>query len=177
MSNVSKFVNINQGEGIDTKSIYSTIKTAGSNISTSTIIIILVVLLFCILVGFYYFYYIAPKLNTKYHANSEHIPTGQGTTNSAELMFFYADWCPHCKTAKPIWEELKTEYQDKNINGHTLVFTEVNCSNETAEVDKLMNQYNVEGYPTIKLIKDGQVIEYDAKPTKETLTQFINTVI
>jgi len=40
-----------------------------------------------------------------------------------------------------------------------------------------MNKYNVEGYPTIKLIKDGQVIEYDAKPDKPTLVQFFNTVI
>ena len=38
-------------------------------------------------------------------------------------------------------------------------------------------KYNVEGFPTIKLLKDGQVIEYDAKPTKETLTQFLNTVL
>jgi hypothetical protein len=41
----------------------------------------------------------------------------------------------------------------------------------------MMNKYNVEGYPTIKLIKDGQVIEYDAKPSKETLTKFLNTVL
>ena len=44
-------------------------------------------------------------------------------------------------------------------------------------VNKMMNKYNVEGYPTIKLLKDGQVIEYDAKPSKETLTQFLNTVL
>ena len=30
---------------------------------------------------------------------------------------------------------------------------------------------------SIKLLKDGQVIEYDAKPSKETLTQFLNTVL
>ena len=48
---------------------------------------------------------------------------------------------------------------------------------KTAEVDKMMNQYNIEGYPTIKLLKDGQVIEYDAKPSKDTLNQFLNTVL
>jgi protein-disulfide isomerase-like protein with CxxC motif len=58
-----------------------------------------------------------------------------------------------------------------------VVFTEIDCSNETTEVDQMMNKYNVEGYPTLKLLKDGQVIEYDAKPTKETLTQFLNTVL
>ena len=57
------------------------------------------------------------------------------------------------------------------------MFTEVDCSNETAEVEQMMNKYNVEGYPTIKLLKDGQVIEYDAKPSKEALSQFLNTMI
>jgi hypothetical protein len=30
---------------------------------------------------------------------------------------------------------------------------------------------------TIKLLKDNQVIEYDAKPTKSTMEQFLNTVL
>jgi thioredoxin-like negative regulator of GroEL len=40
-----------------------------------------------------------------------------------------------------------------------------------------MNQYGIEGFPTIKMLKDGQIIEFDAKPTKENLEQFINTVV
>ena len=63
------------------------------------------------------------------------------------------------------------------INGYKIVFTEIDCSEESAEVEKLMNQYNIEGYPTIKLLKDGQIIEYDAKPSKETITKFLNTVL
>ena len=41
----------------------------------------------------------------------------------------------------------------------------------------MMNKYKIEGYPTIKMLKDGQVIEYDAKPTQATLIQFIQTVL
>jgi len=175
----AKYINFNQNLpiGEDSSSFYSRIKSAGSKLSTTTIIAIVAVILFAVLAGFYYFYYVSPKMNAKYHANSEQVPIGTGTSNSAELLFFYADWCPHCKSAKPIWNELKTEYQNKTINGYNVIFTEVNCSEETAEVEKLMNQYNVEGYPTIKLLKDGQIIEYDAKPSKETLTQFLNTVL
>jgi hypothetical protein len=72
---------------------------------------------------------------------------------------------------------MKSEYQNKKINGYNVIFTDVNCSEETNEVDQMMTKYSVEGYPTIKLLKDGQVIEYDAKPSKETLTQFLNTVL
>jgi hypothetical protein len=53
----------------------------------------------------------------------------------------------------------------------------VDCTDETPEVEAKMNELNVEGFPTIKMIKDGQVIEFDAKPTKENLEQFINTVV
>jgi thiol-disulfide isomerase/thioredoxin len=102
---------------------------------------------------------------------------GTGSSKQAELMLFYADWCPHCKTAKPIWNELKSEYQNKTINGYNVLFTEINCTNENAETEQMMNKYNIEGFPTIKLLKDGQIIEYDAKPAKDTLKEFLNTVL
>ena len=173
----AKYINFNQSLpiGEDSTSIFSRIKSAGSNLNSTTLIIISAVILFAIIAGFYYYYYMLPQMNAKYQPNSEHVP--EGTSNTAEVLFFYADWCPHCKTAKPIWNDLKAEYENKTINGYKVLFTEVNCSEENAEVDKMMNQYNVEGYPTIKLLKDGQVIEYDAKPSKETLTQFLNTVL
>ncbi len=163
--------------GGESSSIFSRVMTAGSALNTNTLLIIGVIVLFAALAIFYYFYYIAPSSKSNYHANSEQVPVGSSNGSSAELMFFYADWCPHCKAAKPIWNDLKSEYENKTINGYNVVFTEVDCSEETAEVEKLMNQYNIEGYPTIKLIKDGQVIEYDAKPSKETLTKFLNTVL
>jgi thiol-disulfide isomerase/thioredoxin len=179
----AKYVNfnLNQGSGLpigdnNTSGIFSRIKSAGSKLNTTTIIVIVSVILFSIIALFYYYYYIAPKMNAKYHPNSE-LPISSGNGNIAELLFFYADWCPHCKTAKPIWNNLKSEYQDKTINGYKVIFTDINCSEETAEVDKMMNQYDIEGYPTIKLLKDGQIIEYDAKPSKETLIQFLNTVL
>ena len=181
---MAKYVNFNTTSGIklptggESSSIFSKIKSMRSNMSTTTIVIIASITVFIVVAAFYYFYYIAPKMKASYKPTSERIPEGSMPgNNTAELLFFYADWCPHCKAAKPIWNELKNEYQNKTINGYQIIFTEIDCSTETAEVDKMMNKYKVEGYPTIKLLKDGQVIEYDAKPTKDTLTQFLNTVL
>jgi thiol-disulfide isomerase/thioredoxin len=112
-----------------------------------------------------------------YTANREQGSADYNSSKQAELLFFYVDWCPHCKTAKPVWEELRSEYQNKTINGYTITFTEVNCTEETAEIVKQIDKYKIEGYPTIKLLKDGQIIEYDAKPSKETLVQFLQTVL
>jgi len=174
---MAKFVNFNTGM-IPTEqkeSMLSRVMTAGANVSLNTFIIIGVIILFIIIALLYYFYYISPSLKPKYHHNSELQTANSG--NTAELLFFFADWCPHCKAAKPIWNELKIEYENNTINGHKIIFTEVDCSEESTEVEKLMNQYNVEGYPTIKLLKDGEIIEYDAKPSKEILVKFLNTVV
>jgi len=126
-----------------------------------------------------YFFVFKPMSTTPvtYSANSEHNTASSKNSKDAEIMFFYVDWCPHCKTAKPAWNDVKSEYENKTINGYKVIFTEINCTEETAEVESLMNKYSIEGFPTIKLLKDGQVVEYDAKPTKETLTQFLNTVL
>lgn len=94
--------------------------------------------------------------------------------NSAELMFFYTDWCPHCKTAKPVWESLKTTYENQKINGKKIVFTDVNCTEDKPEVEKLMDKFKVEGYPTFKLVSEGKVYDFDAKPTEESLVSFMN---
>ena len=143
----------------------------------NTIVFIVALLLFAVLAGCYYYYYLVPDMKAKYKPNNEKNTSDNVSNGTAELLFFFANWCPHCKTAKPIWNDLKTEYENKTINGYKIIFTEVDCSEETTEVDKMMNQYSVEGYPTIKLLKDGEVIEYDAKPSRETLVQFLNTVL
>ena len=125
----------------------------------------------------YYVYKQYADEKTAFHANRENIPKDQNSNKTATLMLFYVDWCPHCKTAKPEWELLKTEYDGKSINGYTVNFTEYNCTNESPETTQLMDKYSIEGYPTIKLVKDNQIIEYDAKPTKSTMEQFLNTVL
>ena len=178
---MAKYVNFNSNSlpplSGETTNLFSRVMSAGSSLNTNTMLIIGAILLFACIAVFYYLYYIAPASNSKYRPNSEQVPSGGSSSNTAELLFFYADWCPHCKAAKPIWNDLKSEYENKTVNGYKIIFTDVDCSEETTEVEKLMNQYSIEGYPTIKLVKDGQVIEYDAKPSKETLTKFLNTVL
>ena len=178
---MAKYFNFNANSlpSLNTESngILSRVMSAGGGMSTNTMIMIGCVVLFLAIAVFYYFYYIVPSMKPEYKPNSEKTTSDSSNGGSAELLFFYADWCPHCKAAKPIWNDIKSEYENKTINGYKIVFTEVDCSEETTEVEKLMNQYSVEGYPTIKLVKDGQVIEYDAKPTKDSLTKFLNTVL
>ena len=163
------FTNTPQSLGLGTT---SNMKSMYNKTNWTTILMYVAIVVCLILIG--YFAYKNLKGSTSYKANRENM---NNSNKQAELMLFYVDWCPHCKTAKPEWEKLKMEFEDKQINGYNVVFTEYNCTNETAEIEQLMNQYKIEGYPTIKLLKDNQIIEYDAKPSKATMEQFLNTVL
>ena len=143
------------------------------NMSYTTIGIIAFSLVLIIVAIYYYF----SSKNKSYNDNREKAVTSEGNGKTAELMLFSANWCPHCKTAKPVWTELSTDYEDKMINGYRIIFTNVDCSEESGEVEKLMDKYKVEGFPTIKLIKDGQVYDFDAKPTRPALEQFLTSYL
>jgi len=102
-------------------------------------------------------------------------PDGIGANDDkvAQLFLFKVDWCPHCKTAKPVFDEVEKEINGRQVNGYTVTFKTVDCEAEPDLADK----FKIEGYPTIKLVKDGQVIEYDAKPEKDKIIEFLNTVL
>lgn len=134
------------------------------------LIVVFAIVLFIGLSYYVYTTYVAPKLNPEYVPNNELVEKEEESAE-AEIYLFHTQWCPHCKKAMPIWEQVKEEYNGKQVNGTTLYFREVDCDEDEETADK----FNVEGYPTIKLVKGGQVIEYDAKVQHETLVEFINT--
>jgi thiol-disulfide isomerase/thioredoxin len=151
-----------------------------SGISYTYVAIALVIVIIIVIMYYMFKSQLSSMFDTAYKPNSEHIIKDGMNSSSGqdvELLFFSTDWCPHCKTAKPEWEQLVSEYDGKTINGRKVIFTDVNCTNESPDVDRMMDQYHIEGFPTIKLLKDGQVISYDAKPTKATLIQFLNTAV
>jgi thiol-disulfide isomerase/thioredoxin len=139
------------------------------------LIILGLVVVFIILAIYIYREYVVPRMSPDYVANKEFInqsqqDNGGGSKEVADLYLFYTTWCPHCKTTKPIWEKLKQQVGD-GINGVKINFIEVDCDKDTDTASK----FKVEGYPTIKMVINNQVIEYDAKPDLDTLMQFLNT--
>jgi thiol-disulfide isomerase/thioredoxin len=140
----------------------------------NSVIILVLIVIFLIVAIYTYRTFISPKVNPKYVANSEYVDSKEGNNkqaDAADLYFFYTTWCPHCKKAMPVWNSLKDEVGTKEIKGVNINFVEVDCDKDTALAEK----FNVQGYPTIKLVRGNQVVEYDAKPNKDTLMEFLNT--
>ena len=74
-------------------------KTVGN---TRFFLILLLVVIFLIITIFVYRKYVSNRINASYVANYEFNTTKPGL-ESVDMYFFYTEWCPHCKTAKPVW--------------------------------------------------------------------------
>ena len=141
------------------------------------LLILVLIIVFIGLSIYIYKVHVSPNINATYIANKEFVTkrenNGHDSENVADLYLFYTTWCPHCKTTKPIWQKLKDQVGDSGVKGVKINFIEIDCDKEK----ELANKFNVEGYPTIKMVYNDQIIEYDAKPNLDTLNQFLESYL
>ena len=94
---------------------------------------------------------------------------------AGELTLFFATWCPACKSIKPEWEQFRNDYSNKKVNDVVLIIKDVDCSEPNPEIEDLMNQYHITGFPTVKLTYNGKITELQQKPTYDNLVKFVNS--
>ena len=86
---------------------------------------------------------------------------------------YYADWCGHCKTAKPAFEKLASS-GPVVVNGKKCMLQMVSPEKEPEKAkDK-----PIRGFPTFLFESpDGQVVEYKGERNTEAYLKFINETL
>ena len=84
------------------------------------------------------------------------------------FIMYYADWCPHCVSAKP---ELEALGSTQTIGGKVVQIQKIEEKDIPATVKP-----TIQGYPTIRLLNpDGTTMaEYEGERTKAGFLQFLN---
>jgi len=150
------------------------------NIPKSYFIYLVIICVLLAAIIYVYKQYVAPKLDPSYTDNNEFVNEGDEVDASgyAEMTMFYVDWCPHCKSSMPTYDEFTQKYNNKSINGYKIKIVKMNCTDdEDPNVKSALEKYNIEGYPTITLSKNGELITFDAQPDVESLEKFIEQVL
>ena len=126
------------------------------------------------------------KLNKKVEAYTEN-------DNYTYLIMFHVDWCPYCKTAKPVWDKITKGYNDVTINNKKLKVISLDATDENSvvpefnkTVQEVLKQftkdnstYKIDAYPTIVLSNSNNniIAEFEKNTTYENIEQFINNNI
>lgn len=88
-----------------------------------------------------------------------------------KFVMYFADWCPHCHTAKPEFEKLGAT---RTIGGKQVAMKALE-EKQIPEGEKK----NIQGYPTIQLYdaQGGLVKEFEGPRTKEGFEAFLNSAL
>jgi len=77
--------------------------------------------------------------------------------NEVTIVEFYAPWCGHCKAFAPTYEQVAQELDGKAGVGKV----DATVQKEIAE------KYQIQGYPTIKIFKNGKNFDYKGSRSKQ----------
>ncbi|XP_074549500.1 protein disulfide-isomerase A4 isoform X1 [Halichoeres trimaculatus] len=85
------------------------------------------------------------------------------------LIEFYAPWCGHCKQFAPEYEKIAQALKE---NDPPIPVAKVDAT----EASSLGSRFEVSGYPTIKILKKGEPIDYDGERTQEAIVARVKEV-
>jgi thiol-disulfide isomerase/thioredoxin len=135
------------------------------------VLLVIFVMLIFIIAGYYGYtqFYKNKQAVQKYND----VPNTNTRKDTAEIYFFSVDWCPHCKTAKPIWNQFKEKYNNTVVNNYLIKCNDVPCTDEDdPNIASAIAKYKIDSYPTIKMVIDSKQYDFDAKITYSTLVEF-----
>jgi hypothetical protein len=93
---------------------------------------------------------------------------GESATPAGSFTLYYADWCPHCKTVKPLFEKFASNGVF-TVNGKNVELKLVEESDKAAMAGK-----EVKGFPTFLFQSaQGDTVEYSGPRTEEAWKKFL----
>lgn len=144
-------------------------------------ILLVVILLILATLYAYNYFYLPNEQNKKFkHISNDGAGSSYayGNGKSVIIKYFWVEWCPYCKKSQTDWENFSANYNGRVMNEYTIECQAMDCTeSDNADVKSNIDKYDIKGYPTIKMEKDGKVIDFDAKVTSANLTNFVDNLI
>ena len=104
------------------------------------------------------------------------LPPGNG--QDVIIYFFFANWCTFCNAVKGDWQQFQDNYNGKMVNGYKIQCIPMDCSDkDSSTVATAKAKYGITEYPTVIMVKDGKIIDFDAKITQNSLSSYVSNMV
>ena len=91
-------------------------------------------------------------------------------TSGSTFTMFGVDWCPHCVSAKPIFESLGSTV---TIGDHSVSLRYVNPEKDKAAAA----DYEIDGFPTFYFEHAGRKTKYSGPRTADGFREFLASAL
>lgn len=114
------------------------------------------------------------------HKKTKHNKTAKVSHEKKPIvLLLHASWCGHCQRLMPEWEKMENEIHSSPLNGKVEI-VKIESENMDAELPKykaMTQNKNIpmEGYPTIAMIRGGNVITYGGERSAENIKNWIQS--
>ncbi|XP_076868913.1 protein disulfide-isomerase A4 isoform X1 [Brachyhypopomus gauderio] len=85
------------------------------------------------------------------------------------LVEFYAPWCGHCKQFAPEYEKIAQTLKESDP---PIPVVKVDATTSSA----LGSRFEVSGYPTIKILKKGEPVDYDGERNEKEIVERVKEI-
>jgi thiol-disulfide isomerase/thioredoxin len=112
---------------------------------------------------------------------SPNIANANRRIQTIDVHFFHTQWCPWCKKTMPAWVDFVNTYNNSVIGHYTVNCIGgkegIDCSNEeNPEIADTLTAMKIKKFPTVKFTYNNNVVDFDAKITKENLYSCIKEI-
>lgn len=87
--------------------------------------------------------------------------------DKSAAVLYCANWCHHCKKLIVEWEEVVSKVNELNKTGKYDITLKKLEEGEMTEAEK----HSVDGFPTIKITKNGKTYDYTGKRTAKDILE------
>jgi len=100
--------------------------------------------------------------NKKEEMNNSLLSSSKTKKQKNILILYYVTYCGHCKKLFPTWNKLKKQLKNK------VIFIDINGEKK----QNICKRDSVNAFPTIRLIKNGEIIDYNGDRSYKDLLNF-----
>ena len=114
-----------------------------------------------------YFFNCTKEFTIDFFSNSE-----KKTSNLIKVYNFNTSWCGYSVHFQPEWDKFEKEIN--SIDNLSIQAFDIKCDNINNK--QMCNDYEISGFPTIIIEKDGKKINYNGLRTVEAIIETIHNL-